>query len=695
MALTSSEISSRLFKKSLGYGETLTSYEYFNESYTGRQAVLSSQIWSQSDLIPFIAPTLANGASSGVVQYFEKLTLTGISGTNNKAYYSPDLIDAIEGNYGPGYNFLLYKNNGTTQIQFGEGEWLVDTSAGLLTFYPSGSNPLPSGVTELLPPKISFYKYIGQKGLSGISGGGTVSAGNGLTSSGSTFSVVVNPDSLEITSNAIRLKNTITGDRTFQDSVTIGGNLTVNGTVSYINTEQLYVEDNIIMLNATFSGTPTVNAGLEVNRGNQTNSTLLWDESLDLWTAGLSGSTTPIILNAGTGLTKSGATLSIELNSLAGTGLTQNGSQLSVNLNSLAGTGLTQNGSQLSVDSSTLAGSGLTSNGGVLSVNASNGLSIDGDDIVLGGTFSQDTLIEAYGWGLEINNFSDIIFTGTAASVIDFTLDDGSFLVDTNSLGVIDFYTGDLTLSADNLVDVNGSSINLSSSDELTINANTASITVSDLFELDVDNGLVTTGNGEGLVYTADYTPGFITHSLVTKGYVDDALSGVSVNAVLGITAGAGLTGGGTSSYSTISLELSNNSGLTFSTAGDDGTLEVAVDGTTIQINGSGELTVVAGASNPVYDLDTSALTIGDSQPTGVLLTSTPNSYSRVQVFINGQLQRLGDGVTTTDCYFSSDSGVTAKPLNSLSAGDELYWNGLVALFDLSVTDKIDIVYES
>ena len=184
MALTASQIASRLFKKSMGAGETLVSKQFFGEAYLGRDLVYSNQIWSQSDLIPTTAPILSSGASQGVVQYFQKETLTHAPGSTNLSYYSANLVDSIPFNYSNGtYNYTLYKYDGTTQIAFGQGDWLVDNTAGLLTFYGT----LPSGVTSLLPPKISFYKYVGSKGFSAGSGIGTilgVTAGNGLSGGG-------------------------------------------------------------------------------------------------------------------------------------------------------------------------------------------------------------------------------------------------------------------------------------------------------------------------------------------------------------------------------------------------------------------------------------------------------------------------------------------------------------------------------
>jgi hypothetical protein len=72
---------------------------------------------------------------------------------------------------------------------------------------------------------------------------------------------------------------------TFSSNVIIDGNLTVNGDTVTINTTQLYVEDNIIILNSNIeeSATPTLDAGIEINRGNLPNVSIRWNETLNRW----------------------------------------------------------------------------------------------------------------------------------------------------------------------------------------------------------------------------------------------------------------------------------------------------------------------------------------------------------------------------------------------------------------------------
>ncbi len=74
-------------------------------------------------------------------------------------------------------------------------------------------------------------------------------------------------------------------------ALTVSGNLTVSGTTTSINTETLTVDDNIIILNNKVTGSPTENAGIEVERGSSTNVVLRWNETSDKWELTNDGST--------------------------------------------------------------------------------------------------------------------------------------------------------------------------------------------------------------------------------------------------------------------------------------------------------------------------------------------------------------------------------------------------------------------
>ena len=122
----------------------------------------------------------------------------------------------------------------------------------------------------------------------GLTGGGTdgavtldVGAGTGIT---------VNADSIEVSGASGLTDNTIPkwdSGGEFVDSiitddgslVTIAGNLTVTGTTTSINSNEVNIGDSILLLNSDETGTPSQNAGFEVERGTETNVSFIWDET--------------------------------------------------------------------------------------------------------------------------------------------------------------------------------------------------------------------------------------------------------------------------------------------------------------------------------------------------------------------------------------------------------------------------------
>lgn len=95
----------------------------------------------------------------------------------------------------------------------------------------------------------------------------------------------VSSGAISVNSTVVRTSGnqTIAGEKTFSDAMIINGNLTVSGTTTYLNTETLTVDDNIIVLNNNASGTPSENAGIQVNRGSSADVTLRWNETSDVW----------------------------------------------------------------------------------------------------------------------------------------------------------------------------------------------------------------------------------------------------------------------------------------------------------------------------------------------------------------------------------------------------------------------------
>jgi hypothetical protein len=83
---------------------------------------------------------------------------------------------------------------------------------------------------------------------------------------------------LDVTGNAA-----VSGNATVSGSLTVDGDLTISGNTTTLNTTELYVEDNKVTLNSGATGSATANAGIEVERGDDPNVEILWDESADAW----------------------------------------------------------------------------------------------------------------------------------------------------------------------------------------------------------------------------------------------------------------------------------------------------------------------------------------------------------------------------------------------------------------------------
>jgi hypothetical protein len=157
----SNQQAEKAYKKLQGLALTGSGRYTFNEPFYAPIAINPQQIWLEQGLIPQTAPTLVNNAVSGVVQRIIGLSLTPVDGTSN-SFYSNTLKDAIPSSFGTGYTITLTDNNNTT-IDLGTNDWEVDTEAGVLTFFGINGN---SAAPANMPPKISFYKYIGAKGNS-------------------------------------------------------------------------------------------------------------------------------------------------------------------------------------------------------------------------------------------------------------------------------------------------------------------------------------------------------------------------------------------------------------------------------------------------------------------------------------------------------------------------------------------------
>jgi hypothetical protein len=97
---------------------------------------------------------------------------------------------------------------------------------------------------------------------------------------GTANEVTVSPTSGEGSTVTIGLPD----DVSITNNLTVGGNLNVTGTINSVNTTQVNIVDNKINLNTDFTGAPTTDAGIRVERGTEADVEVLWNEASDKWT---------------------------------------------------------------------------------------------------------------------------------------------------------------------------------------------------------------------------------------------------------------------------------------------------------------------------------------------------------------------------------------------------------------------------
>ncbi len=94
---------------------------------------------------------------------------------------------------------------------------------------------------------------------------------------------------------------TVAGGAGIGGDLFVAGNLQVDGTQTIFNTETITVDDNIIVLNDNKTGAAgTEKAGIEIERGNDTNVQLRWNDATDVWELTTDGTTYSTIITEAT-----------------------------------------------------------------------------------------------------------------------------------------------------------------------------------------------------------------------------------------------------------------------------------------------------------------------------------------------------------------------------------------------------------
>ena len=173
-----------------------------------------------------------------------------------------------------------------------------DDAAGTLTIDQDASAglDLSNNDTDDLAEGTSNQYYLDSRARAAISV--TDAGGDGSAAYNSTTGVITytGPSAAEvrahhtggtgvtITSGSIAIGQAVetTSDVTFND-VIVDGDLTVNGTTTSVNSNEVNIGDSIVLLNSDETGTPSQNGGIEIERGTSANVQFVWNESDTAW----------------------------------------------------------------------------------------------------------------------------------------------------------------------------------------------------------------------------------------------------------------------------------------------------------------------------------------------------------------------------------------------------------------------------
>ena len=228
----------------------------------------------------------------------EGITVSGDEISFDGSSISQDIVPSVDNLYSLGSPDKVWRDvyigPGSLYIN---GTKILEDNSGTITMYADPGQNLAFGVTDggsidfnagnatidfksdmvLLPGKTIT-----------TSGGNATVFGGDVNLSGNNLCDIAAPQTGTDAANKDYVDGLVSaphqGDKEFDGSVTVQGDLTVHGTTTTVNSETLTVADNIIDVNSNVtSGSPTEHAGMRVMRGDEAAAQLRWNEASDHW----------------------------------------------------------------------------------------------------------------------------------------------------------------------------------------------------------------------------------------------------------------------------------------------------------------------------------------------------------------------------------------------------------------------------
>jgi len=264
-------------------------------------AVTPNSYGSATAIPTFTVDQQGRLTAAGSAAISTNLAVQGDSGTADSIALGSEVLDIAGGT-----GLTTTGGSGTSTITVALDNTAVSAGTfGSTTAIPTFTVDAQGRLTAAGSAAITAgFTLAGDSGSSGIANGdtATVTGGTGVTTAVSGDAVTVSigqavATTSNVTFNNVAVDGTLTSDditaanMTASGNVIVTGNLTVNGTTTSVNSNTVNIGDNIIVLNADETGTPSANAGIEIERGTSTNVLVRYKEAADRWEFTNDGST--------------------------------------------------------------------------------------------------------------------------------------------------------------------------------------------------------------------------------------------------------------------------------------------------------------------------------------------------------------------------------------------------------------------